>query len=63
MPKLESKVLELYKNKGFTHRESVRDLALICANGIAATGEKGFSVSSDSIEVLITIKIKVDKNE
>ena len=58
MPKLETKVLELYKNKGFTHQETVRDLALICANGIAATGERGIKVSSDSIELLMTIKRK-----
>lgn len=62
MKELEQKIQSIYKASGLSHREVVQSLALITASGIAAMGEKGIKVSSDEIEILITIKIKDNKN-
>lgn len=57
---IEEKVKQLYKDEGYTIRETVQSLGILCASGIVLMGKshKGFLIKSDGLEILITVRRK-----
>ena len=60
---IEDKVKQLYKDEGYSYRETVQSLGILCASGIVLMkkSHKAFLIKSDGLEILITVKIKEKK--